>query len=157
MIAIAAEPFGASDSRELLAELAADLHRRYGGDSEPGPKPSAQDMAVFLMARDAGGGPVGCVGLILRDAETAEIKRMYVRPAARGTGLARRLLEEIEQHAVRLGARRIVLESGLAQPEAIALYRRAGYRAIAPFGVYADSPLSRCFARDLPGAERVPE
>lgn len=157
MIRIASEPFDAPDSRQLLDELTVDLRRRYGHDSEPGPKPSAQDMAVFLVARDAVEEPVGCAGLVRRDPGTAEIKRMYVRPAARGAGLGRRLLDEIEQHAVRLGAKRVVLETGLAQPEAIALYRRAGYEPIAPFGVYADSPLSRCFARELSPAAGVPD
>jgi GNAT superfamily N-acetyltransferase len=147
--AIAREPFDAPDSRVLLDELAADLQYRYGRDSEPGPKPTARDMAAFLVARDGAGEAVGCVGLLLRDPATAEIKRMYVRPNARGTGLARRLLDAIEDQAARLGARRVILETGLAQPEAIALYRAAGYYPIAPFGVYADSPLSRCFARDL--------
>ena len=74
---------------------------------------------------------------------------MYVRPQARGTGLGRQLLAAIERHAATLGVQRIVLEAGPQQPEAIALYERAGYRPIPCFGAYTDAPLSRCYARQL--------
>ena len=94
-ISVAAEPFDAADSETLLVELAEELAGRYGRDTEPGPKPTVDDVAVFLVARDGRGQPVGCGAL--RDlGGGVEIKRMYVRPAARGSGLAQRLLESLE-------------------------------------------------------------
>ena len=77
------------------------------------------------------------------------IKRMYVRPEVRGRRLGDRLLAAIEERARRLGAKRLKLETGVPQPEAIAVYERNGYYPIEPFGDYKDSPLSRCFAREL--------
>jgi ribosomal protein S18 acetylase RimI-like enzyme len=71
-----------------------------------------------------------------------EIKRMYVVPEARGLGLARRLLTELERLAVAAGADWMVLESGQAQPEALSLYRSAGYADIAAFGHYCASEQS---------------
>jgi GNAT superfamily N-acetyltransferase len=79
--------------------------------------------------------------------DTVEIKRMYVRPAARGLGLGRRILAALETAAESMGARRIVLETGAYQPEAQALYERSGYRRIPCFGAYAGDPLSVCYER----------
>ena len=67
----------------------------------------------------------------------AEIKRMYVDPSARGRGVGRQILDALEAEARRLGARRIVLETGPRQPEAIALYARAGFAEIPLFGEYS--------------------
>ena len=80
---------------------------------------------------------------------TAEIKRMYVAPAARGRGLARAMLAHLEQTARQAGAEAIVLETGLRQPEAIQLYSTSGYVPIPGFGFYKDEPLSRCFGKAL--------
>ena len=74
---------------------------------------------------------------------------MYVRPAARRSGVARTLLAAIESRARELGYDRLILETGEQQPEAIALYRATGYEAIEPYGTYKDSPFSRCFAKSL--------
>jgi GNAT superfamily N-acetyltransferase len=81
--------------------------------------------------------------------ETAEIKRMFVVPEARGAGLARTMLAHLEQTAALAGARAMVLETGTAQPEAIALYESSGYAPIASFGHYAWAPENRCFAKAL--------
>jgi GNAT superfamily N-acetyltransferase len=70
----------------------------------------------------------------------AEIKRMYVREERRRTGVARAILDELERTAKEAGARRLVLETGSAQPEAIAMYRVAGFVDIPAFGHYAYSP-----------------
>jgi GNAT superfamily N-acetyltransferase len=78
-----------------------------------------------------------------------EIKRMYVVPAARGRGLARVMLAHLERTAAEAGADVVVLETGLRQPEAIALYESSGYRPIPGFGHYRGAPLSRCFAKPL--------
>jgi putative acetyltransferase len=147
-ITIAEEPIEAPDRQRLLGELEAELRLRYRGDSHPWVKPSPLDVASFLVARDRGGRPVGCVALLGDDDEFV-IKRMYVRPEVRGRRLGDRLLSAIEERARQLGARRVKLETGVPQPEAMAVYERNGYYQIEPFGDYADSPLSRCYARDL--------
>ncbi len=81
--------------------------------------------------------------------ESAEVKRMYVAPVARRTGLARAMLEHLEKTARGAGAEVMVLETGMRQPEAITLYESAGYVPVPGFGFYRDSPISRCFARPL--------
>ena len=120
-ITIAEEPYEAPDSRQLLGELEADLRRRYRGDSHPWVKPSALQVASFLVARDPARRPIGCVALRRRDDGDFEIKRMYVRPEARGLGLGDQLLRAVERRARELGGARVKLETGLAQPEAMAL------------------------------------
>jgi putative acetyltransferase len=147
-LTIRAEPFDHPDAVALRAELAADLHARYGRDAEPGAKPTARDTAVFLVVR-AGDEALGCGALRSLDATTVEIKRMFLRPSARGRGLGRRLLAALEEEAARRGATRVVLETGVEQHEAIALYERAGYRSIPCFGAYARSPISLCYERVL--------
>ena len=81
--------------------------------------------------------------------QTAEVKRMYVAPGARQLGLARAMLAHLEETARAAGAEVMVLETGMRQPEAISLYLSAGYKPVAGFGFYKNSPLSRCFARSL--------
>src|SRR4029079_7952801 len=78
-----------------------------------------------------------------------ELKRMYVKPAERGNGFGKLILEALEEEARALGAARVVLENSVAQPESIGLYQRAGYEEIPCFGAYAGEPLSRCFERCL--------
>ena len=75
---------------------------------------------------------------------------MYVVPAARGRGVARRVLAHLESDAHAHGAEAIVLETGLAQPEAIGLYESSGYEPVPAFGYYRDAPLSRYYGRRLP-------
>ena len=133
----------------LLAESQAELIARYGRDTEPGAKPTAADLPVFLVARDSDGQPLGCGALRVLDAETVELKRMYVRPAARGRGVGRALLAALEREAAALGATRVRLETGPLQPDAIGLYTSSGYRPIPCFGAYAGAPLSRCYEREL--------
>jgi GNAT superfamily N-acetyltransferase len=74
---------------------------------------------------------------------------MYVDPRFRGRGVARQVLGRLEARAERLGYGRLVLETGVRQPEAMALYASAGYEPIEPYGFYRTSPLSRCFAKTL--------
>jgi GNAT superfamily N-acetyltransferase len=80
---------------------------------------------------------------------TAEVKRMYVVPAAQRRGLARQMLAHLETTAAEAGIEALVLETGIAQPEAIALYESSGYVPIPGFGHYSGSELSRCFGRVL--------
>ena len=151
MLRIAAEPFYDPEGAALRAEMEAEMVERYGDDLEPGVKPSAADVAVFLVARDERRAAVGCGALRRLDEETFEIKRMYVRPAAREQGVGRELLGALEDEARRLGATCMRIETGPAQPEAIQLYKRAGYVAIPCWGAYAELAGTLCFERALAG------
>jgi putative acetyltransferase len=96
---------------------------------------------LFAVVRDADGAAAGC-GAIVMKPEYGEVKRMYVRPRARGQGLARRLIETLEAKAMEQGCRTFMLETGPTQPEALILYERLGYQCRGPFGDYPDDPLS---------------
>lgn len=137
------------DGAALRAAQRAELEARYGGDKEPGPKPTADDISVFVLARDADGAAVGCGALRRLDANSAEIKRMYVPPMYRGRGISRLVLGFLEECAVARGWSTLRLETGDQQPEAIGLYAGAGYRRIPNFGAYAGEVHSLCFERRL--------
>jgi putative acetyltransferase len=159
-LAINPEPLASADARALIARLDAELTERYPNPEDNHFELSAdqvgEDRGVFLIARlDAE--PVGCGALRQLEPATGEIKRMYVAPSARGAGVGRRLLEELEWHARRLGLRRLVLETGERQPEALRLYERAGFFRIDCFGEYLATPASVCMAKILDqGRPRLP-
>ena len=148
-IVIAAEPFDSPDAAELRDELRHELDVRYGGDFEPGDKPTAEDITVFLVARDDDGRALGCGALRSLGEPVVEIKRMFVRPEARGRGVGVAILSALENEARERGFKVVRLETGPLQPEATALYARAGYREIPCFGAYAQGPVSNCFERRI--------
>jgi GNAT superfamily N-acetyltransferase len=134
----------------LRAAQRAEIAARYGRpDSEPGPAPTGADIAHFVVASDPDGTPLGCGGLRQLDGTSGEVKRMYVVPAARGTGVAAAVLAALEAHARRVGWTHLRLETGNAQPDAVAFYTKHGYRPIPRFGHYTDEPTSLCFERAL--------
>lgn len=138
------------DAVRLREAQRTELDARYGTDDhEPGAVPTAETVTVFLMARDESGTALGCGGLRLLGPGSGEVKRMYVEPSVRGSGVAAALLRALEEHARGLGITRLLLETGTAQPDAIRFYQREGYEPIEAYGPYAGEPLSRCFARDL--------
>ena len=145
------EPVDWDDPRGVVLREAQqeEISGRYGTpDSEPGVKPSASDIAVFLLAtRD--GEPVACGGLRRIDDAHGEIKRMYAAPAARGTGAAVAVLRELERYGRDLGWERLVLETGDLQQDAVRFYTREGYSPIPLYGHYVGSELSLCFERRL--------
>lgn len=137
-------------AQELIAELQDEYVIRYGGPDETTVDAREFDPpggAFMVMRVDAL--PAGCAGLRKHDAEQVEVKRMFVRRAFRGQGHSRLLLAWVEDEARRLGYRRILLESGLQQPEAMGLYESSGYATIPGFGFYANSPENRCYAKTL--------
>jgi GNAT superfamily N-acetyltransferase len=148
-VSVAPEPFDAPDSRALRGEVERELVTRYEGDHEGGVKPNRFDVVAFIVARDGDGRAVGCGALRPLADGVAEIKRMYVRPHARGAGVSRLLLAALERAALTRGFTTIRLETGTRQPEAMGLYATAGYEEIEGFGAYADHPDSRCFEREL--------
>jgi GNAT superfamily N-acetyltransferase len=120
--------------RALLVAYIADATTRIGEwDETRTPPAGADSMAppggAFLVAR-LSGEPVGCAGLVRLDEGTGEVKRMYVAPAARRRGLARRLLAGLEEAARAAGYARLRLDTSAGQPEARALYEASGYRSI---------------------------
>lgn len=139
------DPAGAA----LRAAQRAELDARYGGDDhEPGAAPTAGDIDLFLVAA-LDGVPVGCGALRGLDPAVAEIKRMYVVPSWRGTGVATAILRALQDAAVTRGWTTLRLETGTEQPDAQRFYEREGYRWIPLFGVYEGSALSVCYERAL--------
>jgi GNAT superfamily N-acetyltransferase len=147
---VALTPYRSDVVRELEAEVQAEYAVRYGGPDETPVDPAefAPPDGVFVVAY-VGSVPVAMGGFRRHDEDSAEIKRMFVATGHRGRGHARAVLAELERLARDAGYRRIVLETGMRQPEAMGLYASAGYAPIAGFGHYRDSPLNRCFARLL--------
>lgn len=145
--------YGSRVATELTTAALADLSQRYGGDGDTTPiEPGEFDPpeGAFLVAY-VDHAPAGCVGFrtLVEDETTAELKRLYVAPQFRGRGVAKALLAAVEDAARQAGRKRIWLETGTAQPEAIALYERSGYARIADFGHYRGYPDVRSFGRDL--------
>jgi GNAT superfamily N-acetyltransferase len=140
----------APESLELIEAVQQEYVVRYGGRdiTELAVAEFAPPHGIFVIGRDAGQ-PVSCGGVRLVAADVGELKRMYVVPAARRRGIARALLGHLEGEARTLGATRLRLETGLHQPEALALYASAGYVETEPFGHYAGAPLARHLAKNL--------
>jgi GNAT superfamily N-acetyltransferase len=139
-------------AQALIAELNTELSARYPEEGATHFRLDAEEVAsghgAFLVAY-LDGEPVACGAVRRNEDGAAEIKRMYTRPAARGRGVARALLDALEAEARTLGADRLVLETGERQLEAVALYHRAGFVEIPCFGEYVDSPLSLCMGKEL--------
>jgi len=108
----------------------------------------AEGRGAFLVCY-GNGRPIACGAIRRLDAEVAEIKRMFVEPGSRGRGIGARLLTVLEAEARRLGVTRLVLETGVRQPEALALYARAGFVRVPGFGEYGVTHLSVCLAKEL--------
>ncbi len=137
----------------LVSAALADLTGRYGGDGDGTPVDPAQfdpPGGAFLVAW-LDSRPAGCGGWRTHHGApaTAEIKRMYTVPEARGRGVALALLRALEDSARAVGYRRMILETGYRQPEAIALYEKADYVRIPDFGHYKNEPGVRSFGLDL--------
>lgn len=131
-----------ADARGLVGELDAELSGSYAPEQRHGLNIAQifRPEVLFFIAR-LDGDPVGCGGIAFDDG-LAEVKRMYVRPRARGRGVARALLDRLEHEARINGMTRIVLETGDAQQPAIRFYERAGFMRCVAFGAYAKMPAS---------------
>ena len=151
-IEIRAARFDEPAVRKLVAEALADLSLRYGGsgDDTPVAMTDFEPPGGRFLVAELDGDPVGCAGW-RRHGNDAELKRMFTLASARGRGVARRMLAAVEDSARAAGCRRLILETGDRQPEAIALYESAGYRRIPDFGYYAGEEGVLSFAKDLQG------
>jgi GNAT superfamily N-acetyltransferase len=139
-------------ARGLIAALNAELVRSHpeesGSPFHLPPEDVAEGRGAFLVAL-RGAEPMGCGALRRVDSTTGELKRMYVRPEARGLGVGRALLAALQDEARRLGLTRVALETTRRQQRALAVYARNGFVRIEPFGDYGGLPESVCMAKDL--------
>jgi putative acetyltransferase len=136
-----------AEFRGLVALLDQELRVRDGADHAFFAQYNKLDHIRHTVVYNQDNVPLACGAFKEFEPGTVEIKRMFVMPAHRGHGIARLVLQELEQWAKELGYRRCVLETGLRQPEAIRLYEKAHYTRIPNYGQYADVASSVCFER----------
>ncbi len=170
MIELTEEPYDGPIATDLVAALHREITERYAGEMEEWteaelaedtdaymeevtPELVAPPHGAFVVAW-LGGKPVGCgaVKPVVGGEQLGEVKRMYTVPGARRRGVSRAVLARLEVLATGLGYRRLQLETGTEQPEAVALYEAQGWHRIEPYGRYKDEPSSVCFGKDLSGA-----
>jgi putative acetyltransferase len=134
---------------ELVALVAAQQRelRAVDGGLDGVRYPAHEDCSYLVVVVDRR--VVACGAWQPLAAGVAEIKRMFVRPAYRGRGIARQLVVALEEEALAAGRPILRLETGTYLPAALALYRSAGYLPIPVFGEYVGNPFSLCFEKRL--------
>jgi GNAT superfamily N-acetyltransferase len=149
-VTLAVVPWTHPHAGRLRDQMDAELAPRYAElRAQRGPRRAVEPASVRVtyVAYD-GERPVGTASLRVAHAEH-EIKRVFVAATHRRLGLATRLLDAVEGWALNAGVRRIVLQTGVRQPDAIALYAREGWRPSEPFGEYVGDTFSLCFSKEL--------
>ena len=149
-IVIVAERPDTVDAIQLISELEEHLGAFYPVESRHGysvEKLLRNGVAFFVTRQD--GLAVGCGGIQLYGTEYGELKRMYVRPEARGLGLGKLMLNHLADYSQQQGVNILRLETGIHQHEAISLYERFGFQRIPPFGEYIDDPLSVFYEKQI--------
>jgi len=139
-----------ADAQMLIAELEQHLAPYYPATSRHGysvEKLIRQGVAFFIARVDDV--PAGCGGVQFFGTEYGELKRMFVRLQFRGLGLAKLMLQHLEQYTRAHDINLLRLETGIHQKEAIGLYERMGFQSIPPFGEYVDDPLSKFFEKRI--------
>lgn len=150
-LAIVARPYDHPDVQQLVEGLQQLYVEIYGGRDES-PIDAAEfepPRGAFAVAYLAEGQPVGMGAWRLLPDGRGELKRLFVRPGHRGRGVSRRLLGWLEESARDSGVAWMVLETNTAHPEAIRLYRSAGYEPVPDYGHYADEPETVSLGREL--------
>ncbi|MGO9260521.1 MAG: GNAT family N-acetyltransferase [Bryobacteraceae bacterium] len=147
---VEADP-AAPEAASLISALDADLRERYPGMPIHGIDSAEfrRSGGVFLLGR-LDGIPVACGAIRPLGGGACELKRMFVRNDYRGRGFARAMLAAVERIAIERGYQTIRLETGIYQPEAVALYESAGYHRILCYEEYISDPRSLCFEKSLP-------
>lgn len=137
------------DFIHLVALLDDDLAHRDGEEHDFYHQFNSIESLKYCMLIYENDIPVGCGAIKAFDSKTMEVKRMYVPPQKRGKGIASAILKGLEVWAKELGYKRCVLETGIRQPEAIALYKKNGYQRIPNYGQYLGIANSVCFENVL--------
>lgn len=135
----------------LLDSYLAEIQKAFGYDDAHGAPTDPDDFTPprgrFFVVRNDDGAATGCGGVRLLDADTAEIKRMWLHPSMRGRGAGWALLNALEAEAVRLGASRGVLDTNATLTSALALYRAAGWVEVEKYNDNREA--THWFAKDL--------
>jgi ribosomal protein S18 acetylase RimI-like enzyme len=152
---LTAVPYSSADARRLAWALHAEQTATYGFAEDPAETPADHfdpPHGLFVIARLPGrDAPVGCGGCRMISPDTAEIKRMYIHPQARGLSLGSQVLAFLEHEARTLGGRRIVLETGNLNTAALALYQKFNYRPIPSYVPGRQPSVNRAMAKVLTG------
>lgn len=133
----------------LVKLLDAELAERDGEDHPFYAQFNKIDDIKYALVAYENDKPVSCGAIKEYDSNTMEIKRMYTLPEFRGKGIATRVLIELEKWTNKLGYEKSILETGKKQPEAIALYKKNGYKLIPNFGQYTGVENSVCFEKEM--------
>ena len=133
----------------LIKLLDADLALRDGDLSPIYFKHNQLQPLDTVVLAYIGNTPVGCGCFKAFNASSVEIKRMFVKPGERGKGIATIILKELETWAAEQGYGKAVLETGVKNTEAVALYQKKGYTIIDNYGPYINMPTSICFSKSL--------
>jgi len=141
------EAFDSPDAQALAVAQQVELEGGDIGPTRVGAMFEPPD-GVFLVGREDGR-PVVCGGVARFDETRGELKRMYVRPDARGRGHGRAILVALEDEARALGYEALVLETSVELLPAVGMYESAGYRPIPCYGAYAERDISRCYEKRL--------
>lgn len=139
-VRLRAVPYEDPEAQLLVERVQQEYVQRYGGrdDAVVDPAEFRLPEGLFLIA-DVGGVAAGCGAWRVHAPGAVEIKRMYTDPAWRRLGLAALIVHVLEETAAAAGHRSVVLNSGVRQPEALALYAALGYRPVPGYGIYAES------------------
>jgi GNAT superfamily N-acetyltransferase len=143
-------PYSSPVARALCDEVQAEYVARYGaGDmTELADAEFDPPDGDFIVVYDESGTAVGCGGW-RSHGEDAEMKRVFVRASARRQGLAKRIVAAVEASAAAAGRKRLILETGPMQPEAVAMYALLGYTAVPAFGYYSEADGSIHLGKEL--------
>ena len=134
---------------ELVRDLDADLAIRDGRDHDFYNQFNKIDAIKYAVVAYDDNKPVGCGAIKQYSPATMEVKRMYTLPDSRGKGIAVQVLKELELWAKEMNYEKCILETGIKQPEAIALYKKSSYQQIPNYGQYAGVANSVCFEKEL--------
>lgn len=159
LITVRSVPWDDDDAVALRKAMLVELYDRYADRITSGELKWADgvtdESVAYTGVADLDGQAVEHIAL-RRLGPDLEIKRMYVAPESRGTGVAMALLAAVERTAASLGAQRLVLQTGDRQPDAVRLYEKAGYTPIPVFPPYVEITVSQCFAKAVSPVQAAP-
>jgi GNAT superfamily N-acetyltransferase len=139
------------EAASLVASYLAEIKAAFGYSPQDDAPAEMEDFTApqgrFFVVRDETGTATGCGAVRLLDPDTAEVKRMWLHPSMRGRGAGWKLLQTLENEAIRLGARRGVLDTNATLTSALALYRAAGWHEVPQYN--ENNQATHWFAKDL--------